>query len=116
MIRKPQPKTARGARELKKREPTAEESAKICVFLKGSSSSSIVNDALKDLFALKKPDATLFTKKNSIHPFEDFKQFEFLSLKNGTLSFSMFIFRRIILCIRKPLEKEASQFGFRSNV
>ena len=31
---------------------------------------------------MKKPDATLFSKKNDIHPFVDFKPLEFFANKN----------------------------------
>jgi ribosome production factor 2 len=83
MIRKPQPKTAAGHRALKRRMPVPEEGAKTAVFLKGTATSSLVHDALKELYALKKPDAVMFSKRNDVHPFDDFKPLEFFSLKNG---------------------------------
>ncbi|KAJ3262261.1 hypothetical protein HK103_002674 [Boothiomyces macroporosus] len=83
------PKTAAGHRALKKREPVAEEGAKTAVFLKGTTTSQIVSDALKDLYALKKPDAVMFSKRNDIRPFEDHKPFEFFSQKNDA---SLFVF------------------------
>jgi ribosome production factor 2 len=42
-------KSAAGKRELKKREPLPEEGAKTAIFLKGTSTSQTVSDALKDL-------------------------------------------------------------------
>ena len=71
-------KTAAGARALKKKEPVEEEGAKTAIFCKGTTSSQIVNDLQKDLYSLKKPDAKMFGRKNDIHPFEDYKTFEFL--------------------------------------
>jgi ribosome production factor 2 len=86
MIR-PKPKTSAGKRFLEKRQPMLVEDAKTCVFLKGTTCSSIVSDALKDMACLKKPDCVLFTKKNDIHPFDDYKPLEFLSLKNDAAFF-----------------------------
>ncbi|KAI8929866.1 Brix domain-containing protein [Entophlyctis helioformis] len=80
-------KTAAGARILKKREPTLIEGAKTAVFLKGTTTSQVVSDALKDLTALKKPDAVAFQRRNDIHPFDDPKPFEFLSAKNDAALF-----------------------------
>ena len=76
------PKNARSKRELSKREPLTHENPKIVLFLRGISSSSLVNDLLTDLHALKRPLAVRFTKKNPIHPFEDASSLEFFSQKN----------------------------------
>ena len=65
-----------------KREPAIIEGAKIVLFMKSTSSNQIMNDILKDLYSLKKPEAVLFSKKNDIHPFDDPKPLEFYSLKN----------------------------------
>ncbi|KAI8901654.1 Brix domain-containing protein [Globomyces pollinis-pini] len=89
MIRRTKAKTAAGNRAQRKKEPVADEGAKTAVFLKGTSTSQIVTDALKDLYALKKPDGVMFSKKNDIHPFDDHKPLEFLSQKNDA---SMFVF------------------------
>ncbi|KAJ3105222.1 rRNA-binding ribosome biosynthesis protein rpf2 [Phlyctochytrium planicorne] len=75
-------KSAAGKRILKKREPQVEEAAKVSLFLRGSTSSELGLDALKDLYQLKRPDAILFSKKNEIHPFDDPRKAEFLSEKN----------------------------------
>jgi ribosome production factor 2 len=50
--------------------------------MKSTSSSDLVSEALKDLYALKKPDAILFSRKNEIRPFEDPRALEFFSTKN----------------------------------
>ena len=78
------PKNARSKRELSKRQPLAHENPKTVLFLKGTSSSSLVNDLLTDLHALKRPLAVRFTKKNPIRPFEDASSLEFFSQKNDT--------------------------------
>ncbi|CAO3676287.1 unnamed protein product [Umbelopsis ramanniana] len=82
MLRTIKPKNARSKRVLRSRESKVEENGKTAIFVRGSQTSQIVNDALKDLYLLKKPDAVNFTKKNQIHPFEDDSSLEFFSQKN----------------------------------
>lgn len=76
------PKNARSKRELAKREPLAQENIKTTLFLRGTSSSSLVNSLLSDIYSLKRPFAVRFSKKNAIHPFEDASSLEFFSRKN----------------------------------
>lgn len=52
------------------------------MFVPGNSSSQVLNDAVNDLVALKKPDVKKFSKKNEIRPFEDASTLEFFSEKN----------------------------------
>jgi ribosome production factor 2 len=80
MFRKP--RNARSKRALEKREPRAVENPKTCLFLRGTSCSQIVQDALTDLHSMRQPLAKKFTKKNPIHPFEDASSLEFFSEKN----------------------------------
>ncbi|KAI8915763.1 Brix domain-containing protein [Gorgonomyces haynaldii] len=87
MLKQVKPKTAAGKRALEKKEPKPLEGAKPAVFLKGTTTSQIVSDLLKDLYALKKPDATMFSKRNDVHPFDDYKPLEFLSHKNDCAFF-----------------------------
>ncbi|CAO3683186.1 unnamed protein product [Umbelopsis vinacea] len=82
MLRTIKPKNARSKRVMRSRESKVEENAKTAIFVRGSQTSQIINDALSDLFLLKKPDALNFTKKNQIHPFEDESSLEFFSQKN----------------------------------
>ncbi|RUS29144.1 Brix domain-containing protein [Jimgerdemannia flammicorona] len=82
MLRTVKPKNARVKRALKNREAKVEENTKTAMFIRGSQTSKIVNDALSDLYLLKKPDAVNFTKKNQIHPFDDETTLEFFSQKN----------------------------------
>ncbi|KAJ3250025.1 rRNA-binding ribosome biosynthesis protein rpf2 [Chytriomyces hyalinus] len=69
---------------MKKREPMLEENVKMALFIKGSTTSELGMDALKDLYALRRPNAVLFSKKNDLHPFEDPRPVEFLSTKNNS--------------------------------
>ncbi|KAI9341374.1 ribosome production factor 2 [Obelidium mucronatum] len=78
------PRNAASARAQKKREPMLEENVKSSLFIKGSTTSEVVMDALKDLYALHRPNAILFSKKNDLHPFDDARPVEFLSTKNNS--------------------------------
>ncbi|KND90154.1 Ribosome biogenesis protein RPF2 [Tolypocladium ophioglossoides CBS 100239] len=82
MLRQVKPRNARSKRALEKREPKAIENPKTCLFLRGTSCSQVIQDALNDLFSLRQPLAKKFTKKNPIHPFEDASSLEFFSEKN----------------------------------
>ncbi|PWI64765.1 hypothetical protein PCL_08560 [Purpureocillium lilacinum] len=82
MLRQVKPRNARSKRALEKREPKAIENPKTCLFLRGTSCSQVVQDALNDLHSLRLPLAKKFTKKNPIHPFEDASSLEFFSEKN----------------------------------
>jgi ribosome production factor 2 len=85
MLRKPTTKA--GSRALKKKEAVEVEGAKTCIFLKGTSTSQITSDAMKELAMLKKPDSITFNKRNEVHPFDDIKPLEFFSLKNDASLF-----------------------------
>jgi ribosome production factor 2 len=82
MLRQVKPRNARSKRALEKREPKAAENPKTCLFLRGSSCSQVVQDALNDLFSMRQPLSKKFTKKNPIHPFDDATSLEFFSEKN----------------------------------
>ncbi|KAF3938476.1 hypothetical protein ABW19_dt0204348 [Dactylella cylindrospora] len=82
MLHAVKPKNARSKRALEAREPKLVENEKTTLFLRGTTASGIVQDALGDLHSLKKPHAVKFQKKNSVHPFEDASALEFFSRKN----------------------------------
>ncbi|KAI8967284.1 Brix domain-containing protein [Mycotypha africana] len=84
MLRTVKPKNARAKRFLKSREAKVNENPKNTLVVKGSSTSQVVTDALKDLYALKRPNAVNFSKKNEIKPFEEEEKLEFFSQKNDT--------------------------------
>ncbi|BFZ24729.1 hypothetical protein BsWGS_27767 [Bradybaena similaris] len=75
------PKTQRGRRALEKKEPKIHENSKNTLFLKGGNTSLTVSQVLKELHTLKKPNATIFSKKNTTRPFEDQSAVEFFSSK-----------------------------------
>lgn len=79
------PKNARSKRALNDMGSKVIENAKRALFLKGSSCSEVVSQAMHDLYSLKKPEAIFFGRKNEIHPFEGGKSeasLEFFSRKN----------------------------------
>ncbi|KAJ2759258.1 rRNA-binding ribosome biosynthesis protein rpf2 [Coemansia nantahalensis] len=89
MLVKPKAKNARSKRFLVNREPKVVENAKTAIIVRGSSTSQVILDTLKDLYALRKPNAVNFTKKNEIHPFDDETGVEFFSRKNDCSLFAV---------------------------
>ena len=81
-LRQIQPKNARTKRYLDAKAPQTTENARTTLFLKYTSTSEILNLVLADLYALKRPLAVKFSKKNPIHPFEDPTSLEFFADKN----------------------------------
>jgi ribosome production factor 2 len=81
-IREIKPKNARSKRHLDNKAPQNVENPRTTLFLRYTTTSNITNLVSTDLFSLKKPLATKFTKKNTIHPFEDPGSLEFFSDKN----------------------------------
>ncbi|KAH1173616.1 hypothetical protein KIL84_017455 [Mauremys mutica] len=65
------PKTKRAKRFLEKREPKLTENTKNAILIKGGNANLTVTETLKDIYALKKPFAVLYKKKNITRPFED---------------------------------------------
>ncbi|KAH8910514.1 Brix-domain-containing protein [Coniochaeta sp. PMI_546] len=82
MLRQIKPRNARSKRALEKKAPKEIENPKTALFLRGTTCSQVVQDALADLHSLRQPLAKKFTKKNPIHPFEDASSLEFFSEKN----------------------------------
>ncbi|KAF7253400.1 hypothetical protein EYD10_00652 [Varanus komodoensis] len=83
------PKTKRAKRFLEKREPKLTENTKTAMLIKGGNANSTVTEVLKDIYALKKPFAVLYKKKNITRPFEDQTSLEFFSKKSDC---SLFLF------------------------
>ncbi|KAG7460696.1 hypothetical protein MATL_G00201440 [Megalops atlanticus] len=83
------PKTKRSKRFLQSREPKLIENVKNAMLIKGGNTSETVTQALKDIYALKKPNAVLYKKKNITRPFEDQTSLEFFSKKSDC---SLFLF------------------------
>ncbi|TVY73359.1 Ribosome production factor 2-like protein [Lachnellula suecica] len=82
MLRQIKPRNARSKRALDKKAPKPVENPKTSLFLRYTTCSQIVQDAMGDLHQLRIPLAKKFTKKNEIHPFEDASSLEFFSEKN----------------------------------
>lgn len=82
LTKRSKPRNARSKRALDKRAPQAIENPKTALFLRYTSCSQVVQDALADLYTLRLPHAKKFTKKNDVHPFEDASSLEFFSTKN----------------------------------
>ncbi|XP_063773210.1 ribosome production factor 2 homolog isoform X2 [Pseudophryne corroboree] len=59
------------------------------MLIKGGNANNTVSQALKDLYALKKPFSVLYKKKNMTRPFEDQTSLEFFSKKSDC---SLFVF------------------------
>ncbi|KAJ3733600.1 Brix-domain-containing protein [Lentinula guzmanii] len=70
MLRTVKPKNARSKRVLDAREPKEVEDARIAIFVKGTKTGEVLNGVMKDMMALKRPDAISFSKKNVIHPLD----------------------------------------------
>jgi ribosome production factor 2 len=77
-----EPKNARTKRYLDNKAPQQTENPRTTLFLRYTSCSSVLQHVLADLYALKRPSAVKFSKKNSVHPFEDASSLEFFSDKN----------------------------------
>lgn len=89
MLRTVKPRNARSKRALEAREAKEIEDVRTAIFVKGTHTGEIVNGVMKELMALKRPDAISFSKKNTIHPFEDASSLEFWAGKNDASMFLM---------------------------
>ncbi|KFW84251.1 Ribosome production factor 2 [Manacus vitellinus] len=83
------PKTKRAKRFLEKREPKLNENTKNAMLIRGGNANLTVTAVLKDIYAVKKPFAVLYKKKNITRPFEDQTSLEFFSKKSDC---SLFLF------------------------
>ena len=114
-----QPKTKRGQRALEKRKPQVVEEVKNAFLVKGTKTSQVVNDVLRDFAMMKKPDCALLRHKNEIKPFEDTQSIEFLSNKNnaglfvvGTHSKKRFLlFKNFFFFLGSSLNEQNSKKG-----
>ncbi|KAI0956533.1 hypothetical protein AcW1_005189 [Taiwanofungus camphoratus] len=87
MLRTIKPKNARSKRALQAREAKEVEDPRTAIFVKGTHSGEKVNGVMKELMALKRPNAISFSKKNAIRPFEDTASLEFWARKNDASLF-----------------------------
>lgn len=75
------PRSQRGRRFLEAREPKIFENDKTAIGLRTNSANDTVVRILKDLTALKKPDASFLGRKHDLRPFENEQQLESFSTK-----------------------------------
>lgn len=75
------PKTQQGRRALERKDSKIHENSKCTLFFKGGNTSQIVTQVLKEMHTLKKPNATIYSKKNATRPFEDQSSVEFFTSK-----------------------------------
>ncbi|THG94913.1 hypothetical protein EW026_g6646 [Hermanssonia centrifuga] len=87
MLRTVKPKNARSKRALQARESKEIEDPRTAIFVKGTHAGEKVNGVMKDLMALKRPNAISFSKKNVVRPFEDASSLEFWAQKNDASLF-----------------------------
>ncbi|PPQ78360.1 hypothetical protein CVT25_011643 [Psilocybe cyanescens] len=93
MLRTIKPKNARSKRVLDARQPKEVEDPRTAIFVKGTHTGDVLNNVMRELMALKRPNAIAFNKKNAIHPFDEastsIASLEFWANKNDA---SMFVF------------------------
>ncbi|EGR29115.1 hypothetical protein IMG5_162990 [Ichthyophthirius multifiliis] len=70
------PKTAKGRRLQKKKNPQLEEGIRKTLFIKGQKTSEQVSNFMKDLYSLKKINSLNFSRRHEIRPFEEIQQIE----------------------------------------
>ncbi|XP_049765781.1 ribosome production factor 2 homolog [Schistocerca serialis cubense] len=82
-------KTHRGKKILQSRESKLIEDPKETLFLQGRKTSQTVLTCMKDLYAMKKPQAVMLSKKHDILPFENIVPVEDFARKYNT---NLFVF------------------------
>jgi ribosome production factor 2 len=76
------PKTQKGRRIMRKREPQLVEDPKTALIMRGNSSNDVML-FLRDLHTIRNPLSTLFSRKHPEHPFEDVSRLESTCSKQG---------------------------------
>lgn len=71
------------------REPKEIEDRRTIIFVKGTKTGQVLNEAFKDLAALTRPNSIPFSKKNTVHPFESTESLEFWAGKNDASMFAV---------------------------
>jgi len=86
---KPKKQKARVVRLLRKREPQLVEATKRVLVLRGSATSQVVVDILRNMAMITKPNGSFLQRKNDILPFDDINSLEFLCNKNDCSLFAL---------------------------
>eukprot|EP00438_Fugacium_kawagutii_P010305 Skav228844 [mRNA] locus=scaffold4680:184793:188141:+ [translate_table: standard] len=71
VLSKRKPKTRRGKKILKDREPKVTEDAKTAMIIRGARTSNDMTTLLRELHLIRSPLAMLYMRKHEEHPFED---------------------------------------------
>eukprot|EP00435_Cladocopium_sp_Y103_P011787 s2550_g3.t1 len=80
VLSKRKPKTRRGKKILKDREPKVTEDAKTALIIRGARTSNDMTTLLRELHLIRTPLAMLYMRKHEEHPFEDRINVTFASL------------------------------------
>ncbi|OQR67087.1 ribosome production factor 2-like [Tropilaelaps mercedesae] len=83
------PKTRKGSKIVKAREPQLIENPKKTSFIRAGNINQRTTQILKDLYTLKKTESVFYQKKNDIKPFDDAVPLEKLMAKNDTSLFAL---------------------------
>jgi len=75
------PKTRRGRKILRDREPKITEDSKTALIIRGSKCSEMARQLLQDLHTVRQPLSTLFMRRHPEHPFEDVGKLEHMCNK-----------------------------------
>ena len=76
------PKTHRGKRALKEREPKLVENPRTLLCIRGNKTTQTLKDVLKSLHLFKSPNSQMYQRKNAeLRPFEDVTKFEWFCQK-----------------------------------
>lgn len=81
VLSKRKPKTRRGKKILKDREPKVTEDAKTALIIRGARTSNDMTTLLRELHLIRTPLAMLYMRKHEEHPFEDCSKVEVLCKK-----------------------------------
>ena len=81
------PKTQRGKRILKQREPKVVEDGRSSLFMTGPNSNEFVKLILRDLCSLRKPDSLFLKARKPLHVIDDETSVEKFCLKTGSSNF-----------------------------
>ena len=83
------PKTKRGKRSLKEREPKLVENARSLLCIRGNKINNQLKSLLKDLHLIKSPYSIMYQRKNlDIYPFENTNQLEWFCQKSNCSLFA----------------------------
>jgi ribosome production factor 2 len=83
------PKTQRGKRALKQREPKLIENARSLLCIRGNKTNNIMKILLKNLHLLKSPHSTIYQRKNlDIYPFDNTSKLEWYCQKSNCSLFA----------------------------